>query len=219
MQFYLSSYKLGKEVNKLKKMLPKNRKAAYIPNAMDYSTNLKKRAASEKSNVAQLTALGLKVEVVDLRKYFGKQKELSKRLNKFGIIWVRGGNIFVLRQAMRRSGFDKIFNELLDRKDMLYGGYSAGICILSPTLHGFELMDDTTQKPYGKDSVVIWKGLKVLNYYIVPHYKSGTQEEMRIVDKTVEYFIKKKLPFKTLRDGEVLIIKRLALSKNHKLHR
>ena len=219
MQFYLSSYRLGEEVNKLKKMLPKNKKTAYIPNAMDYSTDLKRRAGSDKSNIDQLKALGLRVEVVDLQKYFGKQIELSKRLNKFGIIWVRGGNTFVLRQAMRRSGFDKIFNGLLDRKDMLYGGYSAGICILSPTLHGFELIDDNTQKPYGKDSVVIWGGLNVLDYYIVPHYKSGALEEIQIVDKTVEYFIKKKLPFKTLRDGEVLIIKRLPLSKNYKLRR
>ena len=216
MQFYLSSYKLGDKVKELKKMLPKNRKTAYIPNAKDYSTDLKRLAEGDKRNIEQLMALGLEVEVVDLRKYFGKQDMLSKKLNKFGIIWVRGGNVFVLRQAMKLSGFDKIFEGLLNRKDMLYGGYSAGICILSPNLHGLEFVDDNTQKPYGKNSRVIWKGLSALNYYIVPHYKSGILEEAALVDKAVRYFVKKKLPFRTLRDGEVIIIKKLPLSTNHK---
>jgi dipeptidase E len=195
-------------------MLPKNKKTAYIPNAMDYLPDIKKRAEIEKPNIDQLIKLGLDVEVVDLRQYFGKQKELSKKLSEFGVIWVRGGSVFVLRQAMKFSGFDKIFKKLLTKEDMLYGGYSAGICILSPTLHGIEFMDDCTQRPYGKNSRIIWKGLDILDYYIVPHYKSGIEEQAKLADKAIKYFIKKKLHFKTLRDGDVIIIKNLPLSKN-----
>ena len=205
MKFYLSSYKIGNKVNRLKKMLPKNRKTAYIPNALDGYPDLERSEESKRKDIAQLTELGLEVELIDLRKYFGKQKELSKKLSAFGVIWVRGGNTFVLRQAMALSGFDKIFKQLLNKKDVLYGGYSAGICILAPTLHGLELVDNKKQRPYGKKSKVMWQGLNVLDYCIIPHYKSD-HPETKLVDKTVEYCIKNKILFKTLRDGEVIII-------------
>jgi len=205
MKFYLSSYKLGNEVKKLKKMTPKNRRTAYISNALDYSTDLAMRKKKDRAGINQLNSVGLKAEIIDLRQYFGKSKELQKKLTEFGAIWIRGGNTFVLRQAMKLSGFDKIFKTLIKKKDILYGGYSAGICILAPSLHGLELMDDKTQKPYGKKSKIIWEGLGVLDYYIVPHYKSN-HPEAKLVNKTVQYFIDNKILFKVLRDGEVIII-------------
>ncbi len=140
-----------------------------------------------------------------MKKYFGKQRGLEKKLAEFGAVWVNGGNTFVLRQAMRRSGFDNIFNKLLKRKDFVYGGYSAGICILAKDLHGLEIVDDPHQKPYEKRSKVLWNGLGFLDYMILPHYKSD-HPESKLVGKTVQYFIDNKLLFKVLRDGEVIII-------------
>ena len=206
MKFYLSSYKLGNEVPKLKKLIPKdNKKVAYIPNALDYSTDLERRSKSEKSDIADLENLGLKVELVDLRDYFKDQKRLEDKLSKVGVIWVRGGNTFVLREAMKLSGFDKIIKKFMKKEDLLYGGYSAGICILAPTLKGIDLMDDLTQKPYGKDQKIIWKGLALIDYSIVPHYDSDHPESAD-ANKSVEYLKRHKIPFKTLRDGEVIII-------------
>jgi dipeptidase E len=122
MKYYLSSFKMGKKTKKLKRMLPANKRTAYIPNALDYSDDLERRKKSDKQNMAQLRAVGLKPEILDLRQYFGRTKRLEKKLSKFGVIWIRGGNTFVLRQAMRLSGFDKIFKKLRKKKDMLYGG-------------------------------------------------------------------------------------------------
>ncbi len=205
MKFYLSSYKLGNEVKKLKKMIPKNRKTAYIANALDFSSDLERKKKADRFNIGQLNSVGLKVEMLDLRNYFGKPKELEKKLGEFGVIGVRGGNTFVLRQAMRLSGFDKIFKKLAKKKDMLYGGYSAGICVLAPDLHGIELEDDKTQRPYGKRSRIVWEGLGVLDYHVVPHYKSN-HPETKLANKAVQYCIDNKLLFKVLRDGEVIII-------------
>ena len=204
MRFYLSSYKLGNEVRKLKKMLPRNRRTAFIPNAADPWAKSERTNMTNITDMAQLRAIGLKPEVFDLKQYFGKAKELEKKLDDFGVIWVRGGNTFVLRQAMRLSGFDIAFKKLMHKRDMLYGGYSAGICILAPSLHGIELMDDKTQKPYGKRSRVIYEALGVLDYYIVPHYKSD-HPETKLADKAVQYFINNKMLFRTLRDGEVIV--------------
>lgn len=204
MKFYLSSYKIGKEVDKLKKLIPENKKTAYISNALDFSNDLNRRKQSELDDIEQLSNLGLNVEILDLRKYFNKQEDLEKKILEFGVIWVRGGNCFVLRQAMKLSGFDNILKNSLKR-NILYGGFSAGICILAPTLYGTELIDDVTAKPYGNQQEIIWDGLNILNYSIVPHYHSD-HSETEDVNKTIEYMIENKILFKALKDGEVIII-------------
>lgn len=204
MRFYLSSYKLGNEIETLKKLIPKNNKTAYISNALDYSTDLERRKNSESADIKDLKNIGMNPEILDLRKYFGKSNELRKKLKEFGVIWVRGGNVFVLRLAMKLSGFDNIFKELLN-KNILYGGYSAGICILAPSLKGIDIIDNLAVKPYGKSLEVIWDGLGVLDYLIIPHYKSN-HKESEDATRCVEFMKKEGLPFKTLRDGEVIII-------------
>jgi len=203
-KFYLSSYKLGNGIKELKRMLPKNKRTAYIPNALDFSADLERRKKSEQSDIDQLNSVGLEVETLDLRKYFGRQMALRSKLAGFGVIGVRGGNTVVLRQAMKLSGFDKELKLLMNKDNVLYGGYSAGVCVLAPSLHGIELMDDKTQKPYGKKSKLIYGGLAILNYYVVPHYKSD-HPETELAAKAVQYFIDNKLLFKALRDGEVII--------------
>lgn len=202
MKFYLSSYGLGNSVAKLRKMMPKNKKTGFILNALDYTII---NEIKIKERLKGLTLAGLEPEILDLKLYFGKEKELEKRLSGLGAVWVNGGNTFVLRQAMRLSGFDKVFNALLKRDDFLYGGYSAGICVLAKDMHGLEVMDDPTQRPYGKKYKVIWEGLGFLDYMILPHYKSE-HPESKLATKAVQYFIDHKLLFKALKDGEVIII-------------
>jgi len=207
MKFYLSSYKLGNEIAKLKKLIPaENKKTVYISNALDFSDDLERRKQSEQADIEQLNDVGLNdVEKVDLRNYFGKKAKLEKKLSGFGVIWVRGGNCFVLRQAMKLSGLDEILKDLLKKESILYGGYSAGVCVLAPTLKGMELVDDPNVKPYDSQKETIWDGVGILDYTIVPHYKSDHPESAK-VEETVEYMRKNNIPYKPLRDGEVIII-------------
>ena len=206
MKFYLSSYKFGNEVDKLKGLVPiGNKKVVYISNALDFSDDLTRRKKSEQADIEQLKELSLEVELVDLRDYFNQQNELEKKIAEFGVIWVRGGNLFVLRQAMKISGFDTILKNLVKKEGILYGGYSAGICVLAPTLRGMDLIDDLSVKPYGDQSEIIWDGLGILNYSIIPHYKSDHPETKK-ANKCVEYMIENKILFKALRDGEVIVI-------------
>ena len=184
-------------------MLPKNRKTAYISNALDDWDAPEKRKEHETIDIAQLNTVGLRAELLDLRKYFNKKEELRKKLDEYGAVWVSGGNTFVLRQAMKLSGFDEILKNLV-KTDMLYGGYSAGICVLSPSLNGIELVDNPKAKPY-KNSKLLMDGLGILEYSIVPHYKSD-HPESEAMSKEVDYYKRKKIPFQTLIDGEVIII-------------
>jgi dipeptidase E len=208
MKLYLSSYKLGNEIDKLKELLSSgNKKIAYISNALDFSDDLERRKKSEQSDIEQLNGLGidLNIELVDLREYFGKQGELKEKILEFDVIWVRGGNVLVLRQAMKLSGLDTILRDLVKKDNLVYGGYSAGVCVLAPTLKGIDLIDDSKIMPYGDQVGTIWEGLGILNYSIVPHYKSDHPDSEN-AGKAIEYMIENKIPFKALKDGEVIII-------------
>jgi dipeptidase E len=207
MKFYLSSHKIGNEELRLKEMTKNgNKKVAYIHNALDFTTDLERRKNSDAADISDLERLGFIVDILDLKQYFNNSEELEEKLKHYDVLWVRGGNTFVLAQAMRLSGFDEIVKKYnRNNKDIVYGGYSAGICILGPTLRGIHLVDDPFQKPYGEEFENIWDGLSVLNYTIAPHYKSD-HKESEDIDKTIEYMIENKILFKALRDGEVIIL-------------
>ena len=45
--------------------------------------------------------------------------------------------------------------------NFVYGGYSAGGCVLSKTLTPYQVASDSTDLPYPKQREVIWDGLGV----------------------------------------------------------
>jgi len=206
MKFYLSSYHLGNHPEELSKMFEVNKKVAIITNAMDAYSNPAEVKEGIEGNIAEIKGVGLIPEILDLREYFGKNEELSKKLSKFGGVWVRGGNTFILRKAFTQSGFDEWLIEHKNDKDFVYAGYSAGVCLLSPSLKGLEIVDDPNVTGSGYNPGTIWEGLGFVDYLIVPHYKSDHHESY-LVDKTVDWCEKNKIKYKTLRDGEVIIMK------------
>lgn len=105
---------------------------------------------------------------------------------------------------MRISGFDEIIKDLMAKDDFVYAGYSAGICILAPDLKSLQIVDYPTDTPYEVKNI-IWEGLNILDYMILPHYKSEHYESAKI-DEEVVYCEQHDIPFKTLRDGEVIIL-------------
>jgi len=206
MKLYLSSYKLGNRPNELVNLLGDRKKIiAYIPNALDFATDLERRKQSINSDIDELKAIGITVEELDLRLYFNKTAELSAQLSKYGAVFVRGGNCFVLRRAFYMSGLDKLLPELIRTEALVYSGYSAGIDMLAPSLHGAELVDDPYTIPIGYDAKIIWECLNLLTYTVTPHYKSNHNESADM-DKSIEYMINNYIPFIALRDGEVIII-------------
>ena len=54
-------------------------------------------------------------------------------------------------------------------------------------------------------SNIIWKGLNLINYTIIPHYKSD-HPESAAVNKVVDYYKSHNIPFKTISDGNVIVI-------------
>jgi len=208
MKFYLSSYKLGstENIERFKNMIKNtNKKVAYIANAMDFASDLERRKKSQETDIDSLKSIWLVPIEINLCDFFGKKDKLENELAKFDVIRVRWWNTFVLRQAMKMSGFDEIIKDYYNnKKDITYGAYSAWVCVLWPTLECLKIVDDPTQKPYGEYET-IRDGLWILDYSIAPHYRSD-HFESEDIEKEVQNMIDQKILFKALRDGEVIII-------------
>jgi dipeptidase E len=204
MKLYLSSFRLGNKPEELLRLLDGKKRTAVIGNAQDFLP-AEARAASCAQEMERLATLGLELSEVDLRKYFGKSSELREELSKFDLVWVRGGNCFVLRRAFKQSGADEIIAELVKNESVVYGGYSAGIDMLVPSLHGAELVDDPNIVPDGYDAGVIWDSLGLVPYSIAPHYKSDHPESADI-DTSITYMVDNHIPFIALRDGEAIVV-------------
>ncbi len=207
MKFYLSSYKLGDEKEKLKQMIEQTSgKFGHIPNARDFTkqdtTNTTKHLTEDMDDIR---ALGTDIELLDLKKYFGKENELRQKLSTLGGVYVSGGNTFILRQAMRLSDMDTILLEMAGRNDFIYAGYSAAGCVLASTMKPYAITDNATDMPYKEITKPIWEGLGILPFVFQPHYHSDHPESAR-TDKEIEYCIENKILFKAYRDGEVLLI-------------
>lgn len=207
MKLYLSSFRVGDETETLKSWLEGTaKKVGYIPNAVDFTTMPPaNRVKNIKFDLDQLASLGLNAEVLDLRDYFGKKSELSQKLDEIDMVWVSGGNTFVLRQAMRLSGFDELIDDLIKRKNFVYGGYSAGCCVLSPSLETLKIVDEPNDHPYEGFDEIIWDGLGLIDYAFMPHYDSDHPETDDIALEIRECE-KNNIPYKAVRDGEVVLV-------------
>jgi len=215
MKLYLSSFKVGKQKEKLAEIVGK-RKVALIPNALDFKSddptvNPRTRSMSLNDDIRELESLGIEYEVLDLKEYFGKKAELDSKLKEFGGVYVRGGNSFLLRKAFKESGFDEILKGKMNDPEFVYAGYSAGAVVLAPTLKGIDKVDDPNIKVEGYDNEIIWEGLGIIAYSIAPHFDPNwrTNEkphpESKKIDEVVKYFKDHNMKFLAMRDGEVII--------------
>ncbi|MEI7632623.1 MAG: Type 1 glutamine amidotransferase-like domain-containing protein [bacterium] len=204
MKLYLSSYYLGNHPEELAKLVGTKKNVGIIMNAVDIYGD-EKRPEYLANEVMKFKALGLNAEELDLRKYFEDNTSLTKKLNDYGLIWAMGGNTFVLRRAMRMSGFDQIISDLVYRDSIVYGGFSAGSVVATKTLRGIELVDDSEVVPDGYNKEIVWEGLGFVDFSIAPHYQSN-HPETEAIEKVVKYFETEAMPYKALHDGEAVVV-------------
>src|SRR5690349_22762975 len=102
-----------------------------------------------------------------------------------GLAWLRGGNVFVLRAALARSGADVVLAGLMAADALVYAGYSAGSCVLSPSLRGLELVDDPAAVTRAYGAPPVWDGLALLTEAFVPHYRSPGHPETAAIERVV----------------------------------
>ncbi len=147
-------------------------------------------------DVDDLTALGFATTEVDVRR-----GDALDRLAEVDLIWVRGGNVFILRRALADSGADAAIVDLLSRDALVYGGYSAGACVLAPDLYGLESVDDPSEV-----RSPMWTGLRLLDRPFVPHVQSPGHPETELCDAVARAYRSEGRAHWAVRDGEVLIL-------------
>ena len=202
MKLYLSSYKLGNKIDELKSWIKEHgNKIVLIPNSRDIYEDSERLRNGILNDKMMLEEIGFDVDIISLKDYFNNQEKLFEDFNKYNAFFVIGGNTFALRKALQLSGFDDYLMNQVDNDNFLYAGYSAGICVLSPNMKGLELVDEPLN-PYNDESV-IYDGIGILDYVIVPHYKSD-HPESHLVDKVVDYMNENGVKYVTLSDGDVL---------------
>ena len=206
MRLYLSSFRMGDHPEHLVALAGgDSRRRVVIANAMDDAPPQVRRAGVE-LELAALSGLGLDAVELDLRGYFGQERRLRRDLAGVSMAWLRGGNVFMLRYALYRSGADVMFQDLLAADSLVYAGYSAGPCVLSPSLRGLELVDDAdaVTRVYGAPPV--WAGLALLGEAFVPHYGSPGHPETAAMERVVTRYRAEGVAYRTLRDGQALLV-------------
>lgn len=208
MRLYLSSHRMGDSAGALLAMLGSTAgaRAAVIGNGFDgcseAARDIYRAEVFDPQTV--LAGLGVTAESLDLRAYFGDGPGLRRRLAQFDLVWVMGGNAFVLRRAMKLSRFDSIIDDMLASDAIIYGGDGAGAVVAGPTLRGMELLDDPWEVPESYEESLVWGGLRLTSFTIVPHFRSN-HPESAAAEKVVNYLKARRLPYRALSDGEVVV--------------
>lgn len=205
MRLYLSSYRLGNATHRLPPLM-RGTRACVVANALDFIPHEArvKHAATVYDPIKEFGGLGIHADYLDLRAHFESESTLRRALTSYDLVWVLGGNAFLLMRAMVLSGFDQVIRTMLAEDAIAYGGFSAGAVVAAPTLRGIDLMDSPTQIAEGYPLAPVWEGLALVDFSIVPHFQSN-HPEAPLAEAAAKYFEDRQLPFKAVQDGDVWI--------------
>jgi dipeptidase E len=205
MRLYLSSFRTGDWPDELLRMAGAGARVAVIANACD-GAPAGVRAEAVAGEHERLGVLGLRTEEVDLRDFFDGRGHLASVIAPYDVLWLRGGNVFTLRHAMRASGLDDLVLAGLRADGFVYAGYSAGPCVLAPSLRGLEACDDADEVTALYGMPPTFDGLGVLDRPFVPHLQSPGHPEAELLDAVSARYTADGVAHWKLRDGQVLVV-------------
>jgi dipeptidase E len=196
-RLYLSSFRMGDHPERLLELMD-GRTAAVIANAID-SVPADVRSEGAEREIGALAEFGVEAVEIDLRRFAADAGGVAAALAAHALVWVRGGNVFDLRRALAASGGDDAIVEVIANDRAVYGGYSAGCCVLAPSLRGLELVDEPG-RPARFD------GLGVLDRPFVPHCGSPGHPETQACDRLAAHYRESGIAHHALRDGQALVV-------------
>lgn len=198
MPLYLASFGFGEDT--LLEAPAPGATALVILNALDPFPG---RARDLPLEIGALAARGWNARELDLRDVIGRPSELERELDDAGLLWVVGGNSFVLARAMALAGLHPLLRRRLDDPSFVYAGYSAGAVVAGPDLDGIELVDDPTAEADRVPATTAAEGLGLVDFRVVPHWRSDHTESPAI-ERVAEHMRRHGLAHRCLHDGEAL---------------
>ncbi|WP_149361990.1 Type 1 glutamine amidotransferase-like domain-containing protein [Lolliginicoccus suaedae] len=205
MKLFLASYRLGGAGTALARLVPAPRHAVVIANAAD-AWPAAARAWAVRSEIEMLATIGITARELDLREHIGDPGGVREILDRSSLVWLRGGNTFVLRSRLAQSGADSIITDLVRSGSIVYGGYSAGATIAAPSLEGIEWCDDPAEVVQECGIPAAWSGLGLVPFRIVPHYRSPGHENPERIEALAQHYARAGIDFRALPDSEVIVI-------------
>ncbi len=162
-----------------------NKKVLYITTASDGEEDDDKSWMNEEYK----TILDLGINESNITEY-----KIGNDINidDFDIIYMMGGNTFYLLDVIRKTGFDKIIVDFIN-KGKIYIGSSAGSEILGNSIDVALGYDENNV------NMIDFTGLKIVDSLIVPHSNRKEEFISELKNKTKENVI-------TLYDGDGIII-------------
>lgn len=205
MNLYLSSYRIGGAGAELGSLRGTG-SAFVVCNALDFSRDVERCRKDVAREINELRQWDIAAEPLDLRAFFSCPQLLREHLEDATMLWVVGGNTFLLRRAMALSRLDAILAQKQDDPGFLYAGYSAGVCVLSSSLRGIHLADDPQAEAEDYPGEILWSGLGLIDYYFVPHFRCD-HPDSSLMEDVVDFYVQNGFDYRTVSDGQVIIDK------------
>ena len=99
-----------------------------------------------------------------------------------------------------------MLHRLLEEDALVYGGYSAGPCVLGPTIDVFARTDDPREVERVYDEAATTTGIGVLDLVVIPHVESPEHPASPALTALADECESNGRHVVRLRDGEVLTI-------------
>ena len=142
----------------------------------------------------QLQGHGFLCESLDLAGW--PKPHLAEHLASFDVLYVQGGNTFYLLEEMRRSGADRIIQELVAARGAVYCGVSAGSIVAGPEIAVAGWSPDWDRNEVGLTDLT---GLHLVHFILSPHY---VPEDAALIAARLPL----PHPILALRDGQAWVV-------------
>jgi dipeptidase E len=175
MKLYLSSYRIP-DIKKFTDFVGKDAEAirfGLVLNSKDYRDEEYRNEKLEEL-IKYFSGFGFIVEEIDLRN-FSDSNKLQEKLMELDVVWMNGGNTYMLRYILSKSGCDSVLSNVLE-SGVVYGGDSAGAVVAGSTLKYYSGADD----PAVVDNA-IYEGLGLVDFSVLPHW--GSAEYAPVLEK------------------------------------
>jgi dipeptidase E len=206
MRLFLSSYRFGEHYPRFAELAGPPGPVAVIANACD-AQPAKWRDSGVQIEMTALAKLGYRPSELDLREFVGRADDVAEALSAFPVVWVRGGNTFVLRAQLARSGADAALTALLERDALLYAGFSAGACVAAPSLRGIEVLDDPDEVLPACGIDTRWDGLGWVDRGLVVHLDSPATDPYGDAARLVARYRAAGTPYWPLTDADAVLVR------------
>lgn len=189
---------LSKNKEIIKKYLKQNSNIGFIATASELEEN-RDYMYQDREDLSQMN---YKVIEIDISKE--SKQDILKKFKIVDSIFVAGGNSFYLLQQLKNKDVLLELKEFANNK--IYIGSSAGACIACPSIEYAQKLDHKAQAPLLSN----YKAMNLVEFYILPHYKSK-DKYTKLADEIEEEYMKYK--FIKLSNNQAIVVDNISTYK------